>query len=260
MWEILNGTIVNAFAVLLGSAAGLLIGPKLPERHRRIVLVCLGLVTITLGVDAGVLEFAKTVARFAPAGDATFGARLAMVMIACLIVGAMIGTGLRLHDRIENTGAWIHRRFSSQDGHAFAEGFLTASIVFCVGPLTLLGCLENGAHGDPSYLYVKSVLDAFCSLALASSLGAGVLASLIVVIVFQGGLSLLAAAVAEPLNDLALALMTVIGGILLLAVALLLLEIKRIPIADLLPAVFLPPIAVACVELVSPGLLLKAVG
>jgi len=256
MWDILNGTVINAATVLVGSLGGMAIGPKLPERYRQIVLTCLGLVTITLGVDAGVIQFGKTVQHFAPPGDATYGARLAMVMIACLIVGAVIGTALRLNDRIENAGAWIHQRFSGQDGRRFAEGFLTASIVFCVGPLTLLGCLENGAHANPSYLYVKAILDGFCSLALASAYGAGVLASLIVIIVFQGGLSLLAYVVADPLNDLALDLMTVIGGILLLAVALLLLEIKRIPVADMLPAVFLPPLAVAIVELLAPGTLL----
>jgi uncharacterized membrane protein YqgA involved in biofilm formation len=257
MWGILNGTIVNAAAVVVGSLCGMTVGARLPEDYRRIVLACLGLVTITLGVDAGVLEFGKTVARFAPPGDVTYGARLAMVMIACLIVGAIIGTALRLNDRIIALGGRIHERFAGQDGRAFAEGFLTASVVFCVGPLTLLGCLENGANRDPSYLYIKSVLDGFCSLALASSFGWGVLASVVFVLVFQGGLSVLAYAVADPLNDLALALMTVIGGILLLAVALLLLEIKRLPVADLLPALFLPPVAVALVELVAPGLLLN---
>jgi len=260
MWSILNGTIVNAITVLAGSLGGVAIGSKLPERYQKIVLTCLGLITITLGVDAGVLDFSKTVARFAPPQDTTFGARLAMVMIACLLVGAILGTALRIHERIEGAGAWIHGRFSQQDGHTFAEGYLTASVIFCVGPLTLLGCLENGAHANPSYLYIKSVLDGFCSLALASSLGWGVFASIVTVLFFQGGLSVLAYYVAEPLNDLSLALMTVVGGILLLATALLLLDIKKIPVANMLPAVFLPPVAIALVERLSPGLLLPLPG
>lgn len=260
MWSILNGTIINAVVVLLGSAAGLLAGARLPEAYRQIVLTCLGLVTITLGIDAGVLKFASTVETFAPPGDGTYGARLAIAMISCLLVGAVIGTALRLHERIEGTGAWIHARFSRQDGHAFAEGFLTCSVIFCVGPLTLLGCLKNGAHGDPSYLYIKSVLDGFCSLALASSLGWGVPASAVTVLLFQGGLSILAYFAAEPLDELSLALMTIVGGIMLLATALLLLDIKRIPVANLLPGVFLPPLAVAIAERLSPGLLLPIAG
>jgi uncharacterized membrane protein YqgA involved in biofilm formation len=211
-------------------------------------------------VDAGVLRFAETVSKFSPLVEdpKTYGARLAMVMIGSLLIGAIIGTALRIHERIEAAGAWIHDCFGdqAQEGHKFAEGFLTASVIFCVGPLTLLGCLENGAHADPSFLYIKSLLDGFCSLALASALGWGVFASVVTVLVFQGGLSLLAYWVAEPLDELSLALMTVVGGAVLLATALMILEIKKIPVANLLPGIFLPPLIVWMVERLSPGLLL----
>lgn len=268
MWSILNGTIVNAVTVTLGSLVGLSIGAKLPARYQRIVLNALGLVTITLGVDAAVLKLAETVERFGPLVEdgSTYGARVAMVMIASLLVGAVIGTALRLHERIERIGESIHTRFSGQapvdagssgsSGSTFAEGFLTASVIFCVGPLTLVGCLENGAHGNPSFLYIKSLLDGFCSLALASSLGAGVLASVLTVVVFQGGLSLLAYSVAEPLDQLSISLMTIVGGVVMLATALMILEIKKIPVANLLPGIFLPPLIVWVVERVSPGFLL----
>lgn len=262
MWSILNGTIVNAVTVTLGSLAGVSIGPRLPERYRLIVLQSLGLVTITLGVDSAVLGFARTVERFGPAmaDERTYGARLAMVMIACLLVGAIIGTALKLDERIESIGRWIHRRFSGGEDHTFAEGFLTASVIFCVGPLTLLGCLNNGAHGDPSLLYVKALLDGFCSLALAAALGWGVLASVATVLVFQGGLSILAYAVAEPLDEVSISLMTVVGGVILLGTALMILDIKRIPVANLLPGIFLPPLAVWGCEQVWPGLLLPMAG
>lgn len=260
MWAVFSGTIVNALTVAVGSALGLTVAGSLPERYRTIVLNCLGLVTVTLGIDAGVLGFANAVQKFAPAvgGDRTYGARLAMVMILCLLIGAIIGTALRLHERIEAAGGWIHARFSGTDSHKFAEGFLTASVIFCVGPLTLIGCLENGAHGNPSFLYIKSLLDGFCSMALASSLGWGVAASVVTVIVFQGGLSLLAYWVAEPLDELSIVLMTTVGGIVLLATALLILDIKKIPVANMLPSVFLPPLAVWIVGQLSPGLLLPA--
>ncbi len=260
MWSILNGTIVNTVTVIAGSLLGLSIGAKLPERYQQIVLNSLGLITIVLGVDAAVVRFADIVDEFAPlvGGGNTYGARVAMVMIGSLLVGAIIGTALRLHERVEGIGAWIHRCFSSQDSLKFSEGFLTASVIFCVGPLTLVGCLENGAHGDPSFLYIKSLLDGFCSLALASSLGAGVLASVLTVLLFQGGLSLLAHSVAEPLDELSLGLMTVVGGLILLATALTLLEIKRIPVANLLPGIFLPPLVVWITEWFVPGLLLPS--
>ena len=199
LWSILNGTIVNVVTVALGSLIGLSISAKLSERYRSIVLTTLGLVTITLGMDASVLKFSDTVAQFQPlmGGDGTYGARLALVVIGSLLVGVILGTALDLQGRIEALGTWIHGHFSAQDSKSFAEGFLTASVIFCVGPLTLLGCLQNGAHGDPSYLYIKALLDGFCSLALASALGWGVFASVLTVLSFQGGLSLIAYAVAD---------------------------------------------------------------
>lgn len=258
MWSILNGTIVNVITVALGSLAGLTVAARLPERYQQIVLNALGLITVTLGVDAGVNRFNDLVGRFKPvvAHAETYGARVAMVMIASLLVGAIIGTALRLHERIEGAGAWIHSRFSQQDGHAFADGFLTASVIFCVGPLTLLGCLENGAHGNPSLLYIKSLLDGFCSLALASAMGWGVFASVLTVLLFQGGLALLAYGVSDPLDPVSLGLMTVVGGVVLLATALTLLGIKKMPVANFLPGIFLPPVMVWIVERVQPGLLL----
>ncbi len=261
-WTILNGTIVNVATVAIGSLVGLSISARLPERYRTIVLYSLGLVTITLGVDAAVVKFADTVARFGPLVEDshTYGARLAMVTIASLLIGAIIGTAMRIHEGVEKAGAWIHARFSGQNGETFAEGFLTASVIFCVGPLTLIGCLQNGAHGDPSYLYIKSLLDGFCSMALASSLGWGVFASVLTVLFFQGGLSLVASVVAEPLDELSVSLMTVVGGVVLLATALLILEIKKLPVANLLPGIFLPPLIVWAVETVSPGLLLPLGG
>ncbi len=258
MWSVFSGTIVNVATVAAGSLLGISVAKSLPERYRSIVLQALGLFTLTLGMDAAVLEFSSTVEQFAPVGDAgkTYGARLAMVMISSLIVGVVIGTALKLHERVEALGVWIHNRFSQEDGHRFAEGFLTASVLFCVGPLTLVGCLENGAHGDPSLLYIKSLLDAFASLALASALGWGVFASVLTVAGVQGGLSLLAWRVADPLPDISIALMSAVGGVILLATGLMMLDIKKIPVANMLPGIFLPPLAVWLTERIAPGMLL----
>jgi uncharacterized membrane protein YqgA involved in biofilm formation len=270
MWSVLNGTIVNAATVAVGSGIGLAFSARIPERYQRIILDCLGLVTITLGVDAAVLGMSQLVKQYG-GGVPTYGARLGMVMVGSLIVGAVIGTALRLQDRLEGMGRSLHRRFhgsavpdargavgdASGGAARFAEGFLSASVIFCVGPLTLLGCLANGAQANPSLLYIKAFLDGFCSMALAAALGAGVAASIVTVLVFQGGLALLARATAGGLNDLSIQMMNVVGGVLLLATALMLLELKRIPVANLLPAIFLPPLAIWLVELVGPGLLVR---
>lgn len=260
MWSILSGTIINALAVAAGSLLGLTVGGRVSDRYRTIILSALGLITLTLGMDAAVLHFSDTVKKFAPLvpNNGTYGARLAMVMISSLLLGTILGTALRLHERIEALGGWIHRRFSGGDGATFAEGFLTASVIFCIGPLTLLGCLRNGRDGNPDYLYIKSLLDGFCSMALASALGWGVFASVATILLFQGGLATLAAWFAQPLDELSISVMTIVGGIILLATSLLILDIKKIAVANMLPGVFLPPLLIWMTNVFSPGLLLPA--
>ena len=259
LWLMLNGTVVNAATVVVGCTVGLAVGGKLPERYRRIVLDGLGLITITLGIDASVVVLGRLVDKFGPTVDAgqTFGARLGMVTIGSLLVGSLIGTALKLHERVEALGGAIHKTIGGKgEAERFGQGFLVASVIFCVGPLTLLGCLNNGTQGDPSLLYVKAALDGFCSLALAASLGAGVAGSILTILVFQGGLTLAFAYFAGGLPELSRDMMNVVGGIVLLANALLILEIKRIPVANMLPGIFLPPLVIYLSELVRPGLFL----
>lgn len=274
MWSILNGTIVNVVTVLAGSTVGLTLGGRLPQRYQRIILDVLGLVTVVLGVDAGVNGFNAAARQYRPAGDAGegFGPRLAMVMVISLVLGAVIGTVLKLHERIESLGEALHRRLpgrreseplaeaSGEPGAAaalspgarFAQGFLASSVLFCIGPLTLLGCLNNGARHDPGLLYVKACLDACSSMALAASLGSGVLASILTIVVIQGGLSIAAARLGGSLGGLSLDMMNVVGGVVLLATALMLLEIRKIPVANLLPAIFLPPALISLARLMFP--------
>jgi len=276
MWSILNGTIVNVFTVLAGSTVGLTLGGRLPQRYLRIILDVLGLMTVVLGVDAAVIGFNAVSRQYRPAGDAGegFGPRLAMVMVVSLVLGAVIGTALKLHERIEALGAALHRRLPggrsapsevSADvvsgagdaaaltpGARFAQGFLASSVLFCIGPLTLLGCLNNGTRHDPGLLYIKACLDACSSMALAASLGSGVMASILTIVVIQGGLSLTAARLGDSLSGLSLDTMNVVGGVVLLATALMLLEIRKLPVANLLPAIFLPPVLIALARNVFP--------
>ncbi len=262
LWLSTNGTIVNAGTVALGSGIGLMFSKRIPDRYQRIVLDALGLITVMLGIDASVLEFGRLVEKHG-GNIQGYGARAAMVVVGSLVVGAVLGTALRLHERLEGLGRRIHKGFGGgSSGEAdpqrarFAEGFLSASVIFCIGPLTLLGCLQNGAEHNPSLLYIKSCMDGFCSMALAASLGPGVMFSIVTIVVFQGGLSLGAASAAEGLPELSMQLMNVVGGLILIATALMILEIRKIPVANLLPGILLPPIAVAIAEQVKPGLLL----
>ena len=258
MWAVLSGTIVNAIAVAAGCTIGMLASGKLPERYQRIILDVLGLITITLGIDAAVNKMNDAIQAYRPAGELgkTYGAKLGLVMVAALVLGALAGTGLKLHERLEGLGKTIHRHFAGGDAHSFAEGFLTASVIFCVGPLTLLGCLKNGIDGDPSYLYVKSLLDGFCSIALTATLGMGVAFSIVTILVFQGGLAILAHYSAGSLPDLSVQMMNVVGGVILLATALMILEIKRLPVANLLPGIFMAPLLIWATESIAPGMLI----
>lgn len=251
VWSIFNGTIVNALSVIVGSSTGLLVGHKIAERYQKVILQSLGLVTLWLGFDAAINEFRHAV----PGPAATYGPRLGLLLVASVVIGALLGTGLRLQDRIEQLGQWIHRHFAAKSKHSVAEGFLSASVIFCIGPLTLLGCFENGTPPhDPSYLYIKSLLDGFCSIALAASLGLGVLFSVLTVLGFQGLLATLAYLASGLLaDDVSLGLAKAVGGLLLIGNGLLLLEIKRLPIADFLPAIFVAPVLVAIARAVSPA-------
>jgi uncharacterized membrane protein YqgA involved in biofilm formation len=247
-----------------------------PPRYQRIILDALGLFTVVLALDAALSAMSGVVGKYGK-GIPTYGARVGMVAVGSLLIGAIIGTALRLHERLEGIGGIIHRRFGRSDsaplspqephsgpplikgrdsGARFAEAFLTASVIFCVGPLTLLGCLNNGTRGDPSLLYIKAFLDGFCSMALAASLGLGVVFSVLTVLFFQGGLALLAHYAAGGLPDLSIQIMNIVGGVILLATAMLLLEIKKIPAANLLPGIFLPPVAVWLVERAAKGMLI----
>ena len=261
MWSILNGTVVNALAVAAGCTVGKTVSGRISHRYQRIILDTLGLITVTLGIDAAVVGLGQAITRYTPvlttgAPDRTYGARLGLVMVGSLVAGGIAGTALRLHERVEGVGDWLRTRFGGADGARFTEGFLTASVIFCVGPLTLLGCLQNATAADPSYLYIKSLLDGFCAIALTATLGLGVAFSIITVLVFQGGLTILFWCAAHDLPDLSIRMTNVVGGVMLLATALMILEIKRIPVANMLPSLAVAPIVIWIVEGISPGLLI----
>lgn len=233
------GTIINVLAILLGSALGVAFGARLPERTTRVVTDGLGLTTLVIG-GLNVVALRDEAYVAAVGGGVTL-----LVVLAALLVGGIVGSGLRIEQRLESLGAGLQRRFVPEDAPAsrarFVEGFVDASLIFTIGPLAVLGSISDGLGLGIDQLVLKSVLDGFASLAFASSLGWGVAASVLPVGVWQGAVTIAAVFVGALLPDAVVASLTATGGVLLLGVGLRLLQIKAVPVGDLLPALLLAP-------------------
>jgi uncharacterized membrane protein YqgA involved in biofilm formation len=214
------GTLVNTGTVIVGATVGMLVGGRLPGRIKQVVISALGLITLWIGIDMVVQ-----------------GQKPLLIVIA-IVSGAILGEILGLEQGIARIGEWLRRRARSDAPH-FVLGYVTASLLFCVGPMTVVGSLEDGLRGDSTLLVTKAIMDGFASLALASGLGAGVLFSFITVLVVQGSLTLLGTQMAFAMEPGVLQPMTAVGGIIILGLGLRLLEIKEIPVANFLPALVL---------------------
>lgn len=235
----MTGTLLNLGTVLAGTTAGTLLGGRLPDRVRETVLHALGLVTLVVGMAQGLAAFRP------PLTTLTRGAVL--IVLGSVLVGGIIGEAIGIERGLERVGASLKRRFGRRQAR-FTEGFVVASLVFCVGPLTILGSIQDGLTGDYRLLAVKSLLDGFAALAFASVLGWGVGFSAIVVLVYQGALTLSASAVAEAFSPAMIAGMSAVGGVLILGTGLRLLDLRQVRVANLLPALVLAPATVAVVE------------
>ena len=246
------GTALNMATILVGSGLGVLLRGRLPERTRVTVTDALGLVTLVIG---GL--------NVAALGDREFRAAVGeggtlLVVLGALLVGGIVGSLLQLEARLEGTGAWLQRRLTRSEGSSpreeararFVEGYVSASLVFVVGPLAVLGSLSDGLGRGIEQLALKSTLDGFASLAFASSLGWGVAASALSVGVVQGLLTLLGALLGGLLPAALVSAITATGGVLLLGVGLRLLALKLVAVGDLLPALVVAPLLVLLVDAV----------
>jgi len=233
------GTLINVVAILVGSTIGVLIGHRLPERTRRTVTDALGLVTLVIGA-------LNVVALRDPAYEEAVGSGgTLLVVLGALVIGGIAGSLLRIEDRLESVGGWLQHTLArgAKDSRAtFVEGFVDASLVFCIGPLAILGSLSDGLGRGIDQLALKSTLDGFASLAFAASLGWGVAAAALSVGVWQGALTLLSVVLGSLLSAALIASITATGGVLLLGVGLRLLGIKQVAVGDLLPALLVAPL------------------
>ncbi len=227
-----SGTLVNVVAVLVGGTLGLWARGRLPERTTTTVMQAIGLATLFVGLS-GATDLGRV--------DTPPGVVAALLGLA---LGAAVGEGLRLQDRLDAVGERLRTRVRGEG--RFTEGFVAATLLFLVGPLALIGSIQNGLVGDPSFLIVKSTLDGVASIVLAASFGWGVLASAAAVLLYQGGLSLGAGALAQWLPDPATSPVVLLvngtGGLLILGLGLGLLDVVTIRIANLLPGLLLAPL------------------
>jgi uncharacterized membrane protein YqgA involved in biofilm formation len=237
------GTILNVIAILIGGTLGVVLGNRLPERLRQTVMAGMGLFVLAIGVQM----FLNT--------------RNSLVVLGSLVFGIILGEWWRIEDIIRAAGRWLEQRVlspvESMEEHAarqerFVRGFFTASLLFCVGPIAILGSIQDGLSGNYQLLAVKSVLDGFAALAFASTLGVGVLFSAVPLLVYQGGISLAAAQLQQVVSEPMMNEMTATGGVLLVAIAVnSLLEIKQIRSGNFLPALVIAPLIVALLTLLN---------
>jgi uncharacterized membrane protein YqgA involved in biofilm formation len=236
------GTLLNLAAIGAGASIGALLGDRVPERLRETLVAALGLFTLALGVQQALASFGDDLTR-------AMGRSAPLLVLGALLAGGLAGEAVRLEGRLERLGEAVKRRLGGQA--AFVEGFVLASLVACVGPLAVLGAFADGLRGDLGLLAVKSLLDGFAMLAFASTLGWGVAASGLSVLVYQGGLTVLAAGLRQVMTPAVVAAMTAVGGLLVIAIGLRLLGLLRIRVANLLPAVLLAPLATGLLAVVQ---------
>lgn len=217
---------VNMGTVLVGSLLGILLKNRLRESLQNAVMTALGLCTALIGISSAI------------------GTADVLCVIICMALGTAIGELLRIHDGIESVGDVIKTRLlrGKASGSRFTEGFVSACILFCVGSMTIMGSLEAGIHGDYSIIFAKSALDFVSSMAFGAAMGIGVTFSVFFILVFQGGLTLLAAVVAPYLSAAVVTEMSAVGGVILMGMAVNMLELRKEPIrvANMLPCIFLP--------------------
>jgi hypothetical protein len=233
--DALSGTLLNAVAVAIGATLGLVAASRISTRLQESLTTGLGLFTILIATSMGLRVFTDPTAR--PEDS--------LAVLGGLLIGVAIGEWLRLHDRLEALGGWFQRRLAGGERPSrIAEAFVTTSIVFCVGPLTIIGSLNNGLTGDITLLATKSLLDGVASVAFAAALGAGVYLSILTILLVQGGFALGAFLLAGVFDPVTVLVVTAVAGVTLFGVALRLLDLKEVRLANFLPGLVVAPILV----------------
>lgn len=218
------GVLVNTIAIIAGSLIGILLKKGLPERISKALTTAIGLAVVYIGID-GMMSGENT-----------------LVLVLSMVIGAVIGTFLDLDRRLDTLGKRIENKFKGNENTKIAEGFVSATLLFCVGAMAIVGALQSGLNGNHETQYTKAILDFISAIILASTLGWGVMLAAVSVFVLQGSVVLLAQLVEPYLNSYVIGEMTCAGSVLIIALALNMLEITKIKLMNLLPAMFMPVI------------------
>lgn len=217
------GTIVNTGAIILGGSIGLIFKRGLPEKLSKQVMNGLALCVLYIGISG------------------TMQGKNALIIILSMVIGTLIGELLNLDCRVNSLGNWLECKFKSKDNHtSSSEGFVSASLLFCVGAMAIVGSLQDGLSSDASMLYTKAMLDGISSVIFSASLGIGVILSSVFVFIYQGTITLLASLMASFLTDLVIGEMTCVGSILIVGLALNMLGVTNLKLMNFVPAIFIP--------------------
>ncbi len=230
----LSGTIINTVLILIGSLAGMLCKKLLPERLKNTLLQTVGLVVVFVGIG-GAVSAALTYE------DGAFGTKDTLNMILSMVLGTLVGECINIEKRLDTFGNFCRRKLVHGDSHStFAEGFVTASLIFVVGAMAVVGALDNGIRGDSSTLVAKGVIDCITGMVLASTLGVGVLFSAVPVFVYQGAIALLGVYIEPYLSAAVISQMSLSGSVLIFAIGINMLGFTKIKVGNMLPAIFMP--------------------
>lgn len=230
---IAQGSVVNAVAIMAGALLGMLIKGKLSERFKTIIMQALGLSVIIIGLS-GTLS-----AVFRVSSDGTLESNDIMIMIIFLVLGSIIGEAINIEQKLNRFADFVQKKLPSSEGN-FSVGFVTATLLFCVGAMAVVGSLDEGLTGNTDTLYAKSILDGTSSIIFSATLGIGVIFSAVPVLLYQGSITLLAETLKPLLTPEVISQMSLVGNILILGIGLNILEIRTIKVANMLPSVFLP--------------------
>jgi len=226
-----TGTLLNIITVLIGASLGLILRHRLNEALKLIILQGVGILTLVIGMQMALRT------------------ESVLIVLAAVLTGGLSGQLLDLDGRLDQLAGILKNRFAKKDDAHFSEGFITASIIFCVGPMTILGSINDGLRSDIDLLALKSMLDGFTAIALSASFGVGVIFSVFTIIIVQGGITVSAVLVEQFLNDFMINEMTAVGGVLIIGIGMIILDIKKISVANFLPALVFAPLLSALYQL-----------
>jgi uncharacterized protein len=227
------GTIVNVAAVVAGGAAGTFVKNGLPQKFKTIIMQAIGLAVLMIGISGALQGIYRVV------DGGKLDRQFIMTMIFSLVIGSILGEWIDIEDKLEKLGQWFQSKLAKGESN-FGQGFVTASLIYCVGAMAIVGSLEDGLTGNTGTLFAKSILDGVSAIVFAATMGIGVSFSALSILLYQGSITLLAGLVKPWLNDIVISQMSLVGSILILGIGITLLDIKKIKVGNMLPAIFIP--------------------